>query len=523
MSAPAVIPAVTVEMDGLRLAEADVRSMGEVRVYQALSLPTVCELAFYEPEGAVVGAVAVGPGTALRIRVEGLDPFLFEGELTAVEYDYGPGGERRVYMRGYDMLHRLRKRQPVRSHVQVNFVELARTLVSDLGFSVSTVDPGPVWQELFQYGQSDLDLLAEIGERCGQYFTLRGSALHLTTLDGFGTALPLELGVALMEARVEINAETACRIVEARGWDPHRATPVVGSASRARIGRNVPAAVFPEQVGGLPRRTLVDTPVQEDLHAEGIAQAELDRRAAREVVFRGIAEGDARLRPGTPVDVSGVAPHLAGRYVLTAVRHIIDRRKGYVSELDTSPPPGRFRARGTSATLGVVSRVDDPEGMGRVRVVLPNYGDVEAGWFNVVSPGAGPGKGIMALPDVNDRVLVVLINGDPAQGVVIGGLYSLSAPPDTGVSDGTVRRFNIMTPGGLRVRLDDETKTVDIETGEGDRIAMSPEEILMADSRGSHITLSAGKCRIVSTADLDISAPGRKVTISGNHIDFERS
>ena len=523
MSAAVIIPPLTIEMDGIGLPEGDARALGEVRVHQALSLPTVCELAFFEPKGSLIGGAAILPGVALRIKVEGFTAALFEGEVTAVEYDYGPSGERLVHVRSYDLLHRLRKRQPVGSHVQVNLSELARALVADLGFSVDALDVGPLRQQLFQYGQSDLGLMTEAAERCGLYFTLRAPVLHLTTLEGFGDGVPLELGSSLIRARIEINSDATCQAVEARGWDPERVASLIGTANRARIGRNVAAGVSPERVGIRSQRTLVDELAQDDLQADGIAQAELDRRAAREVVFQGVAEGDTNLRPGTPVEISGVDRSLAGRYVLTAVRHVIDHEKGFVSEMDTSPPPHRLRSRTTVATLGVVSRVDDPDDMGRVRVVLPNYGDVESGWFNVVMPGAGPDKGIVALPDIDDQVLVVLVDGDPAQGLVLGGLYGRPGPPDSGVEDGAVRRYTIATPSGLRVCLDDGAKTVNVENGEGDYVALSPETVLMVDSRGSRIELAAEKCRIFSATDLDISAPGKKVVISGQAIDFERA
>ena len=41
--------------------------------------------------------------------------------------------------------------------------------------------------------------------------------------------------------------------------------------------------------------------------------------------------------------------------------------------------------------------------------------------MGVVSAGAGSGKGFAILPDVGDQVLVLLIGGDPSQGVVLGG------------------------------------------------------------------------------------------------------
>ena len=512
-----VVPEVLVEMGGAALPERDARALGEVRVHQALSLPTVCELTFFDPSGGMADVAEMAPGASLRVRVSGFPAPLFEGEVTAVTHEYNPSGARRVHVRGYDLLHRLRKRQPVRSHIQVNAGELARSLVADLGIPVVAEDPGPLRQQLFQTGQSDLDLLAEAANRCGCYFILRDGVLRLTTLAGFGPALPLAWGNGLIEARVEINTEGVFRSVEVRAWDPQRTTPLIGSATLARTGRNLPTGE-----GAPVQRTLVDALARDGAQADGIAQAELDRCAAREVVLRAVAEGDPALGPGTPVEITGAQPPLTGRHVLTAVRHVIDRRQGFVSELETSPPPVREGLRRSVATLGIVTRVDDPEGMGRIRVVLPNYNDVEAGWFPVVTPGAGPDKGIVALPDIDDRVLVMLMDGDPARGVVLGGLYGIAPPPDSGVEGGAVRRYTLATPGGLRVRLDDAAGTVVVENGSGDHIDLSPKAIVVTDSRGSRIELAADKCRILSMADLEIAAPGKKVTIGGQSIDFER-
>jgi phage baseplate assembly protein V len=244
---------------------------------------------------------------------------------------------------------------------------------------------------------------------------------------------------------------------------------------------------------------------------------------ARDVVLQGVAEGDPRLQPGAPVEINGVAESLTGRYVLTTVRHVIDHQKGYISEIDTSPPEPGTRSGAAAATLGLVSGVDDPDGMGRVRVVLPNYGGVETSWLHVVVPGAGPDKGLIALPDVDDQVLVLLLNEDPDQAVVLGGLYGVDGPPDAGVEDGAVRRYTLTTPGGQRLRLDDGQETIQIENSHGDFIRLAPQEVRLGDDQGSLIELTPGRCRIHSAADLEIAAPGKKVTISGRAIDFERA
>jgi uncharacterized protein involved in type VI secretion and phage assembly len=525
VSSIVTIPKLFIETDQRPIAIEDARALAEVRVHQSLSKPTVCELTFHEPGGPLAGDAASLPGSSLRIQVDGCHEPLFVGEVTAVSFEYGPSREQLVRVRGYDCLHRLRKRQPVGAHVQLNLNELAATLVADLGLSVEAADPGPLRQNIIQYNQSDLDLLTAAAERCGLYFTLRDSVLHLITLEGVGPGVALALGASLLEARVEVNTDSICTTVETTGWDPHRVEQVSGRADRARVGRQVAVRLTPERVGGTGQRTIVDELVQDNNQADGIAQAELDRRVARDVVFWGVAEGDTKLQPGTPVKISGVAESLAGRYVLTTVRHVIDHNKGYISEIDTSPPEPQTRsgAGAAASTLGLVSGVDDPDSMGRVRVVLPNYGGVETSWLHVVVPGAGPDKGLIALPDVDDQVLVLLLNQDPDQAVVLGGLYGVDGPPDAGVEDGAVRRYTFTTPGAQRIRLDDGKETIQIENSNGDFIRLAPDEVRMGDNRGSLIELTPGRCRIHSAADLEISAPGKKITISGQAIDFERA
>lgn len=498
------LPSVTVELGGTPLPATDLRSLGVLRVQQRLSLPSLCELAFVDPRG-VLASSGVAPGTSLRVSTSAQPEPLFTGEVTAVEYAHVAGAPREVRVRGYDVLHRLRKRQPVRAHVQVTLQEVARELVADLGLSVEADASGPLWRQLVQHGQSDLDFLAELADRCGVYLGLRDGALRLMTLEGEGEPLPLLLGESLLEATVEVNGDPACRSVSADGWDPLRARHHSARASQARQGRKVDVEAPPSLLGSPGERALVNELAEGDAHAEAAAQAELDHRSAREVVLTAVAEGDARLRPGARVEVRGITPAVSGRYVLTAVTHVLDVQRGFVSELSSAPPQCRARTQASAATLGVVSRVDDPEGLGRVRATLPTYGGVETEWMQVLSLGAGSGRGLVMLPDVGDQILLVLADGDPARGVVLGGLFGEHAPTDTGVEGGSVRRYSARTAGGHKLVFDDEGKTLRLE-----------------DGTGSYVELTPSGVRLHSKVPLDIEAPGQPVVIRGQTIDFRR-
>ena len=495
-----------VEVDGTSLAAEDGRTLTEIRVQQRLSHPTMCELTFVDPGEALAEGHVLRPGSSLRVALTGHAEYLFEGEVTAMEFAYLPSRGREVRVRGFDALHRLRKRWQVRSHVQVSPKDLARELVADLGLSVSAAEPGPLRQILIQQNQSDLDLLLDETEFCGLYLALRGKTLHLCTLDGIGDPAPLELGDSLLEAHFEVNADPACRSVAVACWNPSRAEHHKGRASTARTGRQVAAEAPPSRFGAIGEILVSDEVGPDSRYAQAIAQAELDRRAASEVILWGTAQGDPRLRPASRVSVSGVTGQFSGRYVLTGVTHLIDRRLGYVSEITTSLAPPRPRGRSTLATKGIVTRVNDPDKLGRLRVSLPTYGDVETDWMEMLSIGAGSGKGLVISPEVGDQVLVLLMHQDPAHGVVLGGLYGIEGPPDPGLEDGAVRRYTLLTGKGQKMLLDDSGKVIRFE-----------------NSEGSYVELSPKKVRIHAATDLDLEAPGHSIVISGRSIDFQKA
>lgn len=503
MSPVRTLPVVDVLVDGAHLDRAVAGAITEVRVRQALSVPAQCELVFGDPPGPLTGALAIRPGAPLQLRVSGHDVALFTGDVSAVEHGFEADGSREVRVRAYDPSQRLRRQQTMRAHVRVTPGALAAELAEAAGLTLSATTDGPSHDWLVQHRRSDLDLLVEALQRAGLYYAVRDGSMLVVTLEGIGDPLPLTLGASLLEARLELNAEAACSGVEVAGWDAlhgrthrGRATTPRAAAGAGRIG---------EAEGAAGMRSLVEQPAAGQDHADALAQAELDVRAARQVRCTGVAEGDPRLRPASRVTLAGVGAVFAGPLALTAVTHTIDGDRGYVSAIETEPPALAPRPAGAIVTEGVVTQVRDPERRGRVKVQLPGYFDVETDWMPVVTLGAGSGKGLQVTPDVDDTVLVLLAHADPAEGVVLGGLYGIREVPDAGgVVEGAVRRYQLRTSGGQVFRLDDEKRTVRVENEAGSYVELAPDGV----------TLHAA-------ADLEIAAPGKRVLIRGRAIDFE--
>lgn len=497
MNAPVQLPRVTLELDGAMAADALAANLLGLRVQHRLSQPSMCEARFLAPAPAVT---QLRIGAPLRVRVRGKADDLFAGSVTAIDYLYGPQHGREIRIRAYDALWQLRQRQPVRAHQQQTLASLARELTADLGLTVTAGPDGPLWQRVIQTG-SDLDLLADLARRCGLYFTLRGSDLQIISLAGTGAPIPLELGSSLLEARVEVNASGACTGVDASGWDPWHAQGRRASAAAARTGRPGPQAP-----AGSGPRTLVGLPLQDAAQAEALAQAAFDAGAAHGVTFWGVAEGDPALRPGCLVTLGGMDPASAGEHVLTEVSHTLDAEHGFQSELSSRPPPQAPVQGGAGSALGIVTRVDDPEHLGRIQVRLPAFCDVETDWLEVAAPGAGQGKGLLALPDVDDVVLLLLAGSDPTQAVVIGSLFAASRLPQGEQRVGEGASFSFVSPGGRKLRLDDGARTVRLE-----------------DSGGSYLELAPDLLTLHAATTLQIDAPGQRIVIRAKKIDFVRA
>lgn len=226
-------------------------------------------------------------------------------------------------------------------------------------------------------------------------------------------------------------------------------------------------------------------------------------RAARAVTVSGVATGDARLRAGGRVQVHGLAGPVAGTYVICDVVHTVDAA-GYLSTFSTEPPVIRPQPPGASATLGRVTAVDDPDRCGRVRVSLPAHGDLDAGWLAVLCPGAGAGRGIVALPDVDDLVLVLLPHGVPMAGIVLGSLYGTVEPPDSaGLVNGAVKKWSLRTAQGQSIVVDNAENQIRVE-----------------NDAGSYVELGPNLMRLHAETDLVVEAPGKAVTIKGKSVDF---
>ena len=120
-------------------------------------------------------------------------------------------------------------------------------------------------------------------------------------------------------------------------------------------------------------------------------------------------------------------------------------------------------------------------------------------------PGAGAGKGIVALPDVDDRVLVLLPQRRPGGGDRRRRALRRRARRSTpGSRAAAVKRWSVLTPGGQRVVLDDD---------QGRVVGRQPRrQLRRARPR------PASPCTPPPTSSIE--APGKTMTLRANRIEL---
>ncbi len=258
------------------------------------------------------------------------------------------------------------------------------------------------------------------------------------------------------------------------------------------------------------------------------------------------APSDPRIRPGKIVELGGMGRY-TGKYYLTKTRHLYYQGI-YTTEfsvrglrggdlLQTLSPAPRL-GPGQTHLVGIVTDNQDRKGLGRVKVKFPTLtpkNDSTAHssyWARVVSIGAGADQGFDCLPEINDEVLVAFEHGDIHRPYIIGSVWNGNDKPPTTVKDATdksgiaikktsnaiqkdsvdkgkvrLRTFKtrtghvlqfvesdkgasnagiyIETSKGHKIRLDDSTGSIEIQTKGGQSVCLEDSGEISIQSKGS--------------------------------------
>jgi uncharacterized protein involved in type VI secretion and phage assembly len=521
--------------------------IARVVVEDDVTLPDLAIVRIDDPTGMVFDTAGIALESELEIRVvTGAQPSgvtIFKGEITAIEIDID--NERKMsVIRGYDLAHRLQRGRTTETYEDQTIGDVVGTIARRHGLRPGkTGDLSWSNEDLVQWNESDWEFLTRLGAVYGHEVLVdHDGKLNFQrprpanqgppagSRDDVGTR-QLVRGENLIRIRAGLTAGDLAEKVAVRGWDPWQKREVVAEASTARATvhdtKPNPAAIAAQFNGGTLVRSDLGFSNREP--AEAAAQGIVEQLGAVSAELEGTTFGDPELRAGSVISVAGVGKMMDGKHTLTSCRHVLVPNVGYTTEFRSSGTQRRGllgltngdRPRSSSRIGGVVPAIvtdlDDPETMGRVRVSYPWLDDKSVSpWARVLSVGGGNERGIVFMPEVGDEVLVAFHHGDTQLPYILGGLHNGRdrAFDGAGVASGQVKKRTIVSREKHRLELDDEGNRVLLSIGTDDL------QIEMSGNETKIVVRSDGKIEITAKGDLSIAAQG-KLDMKGQGVSID--
>ncbi|MEM7530883.1 MAG: VgrG-related protein [Chloroflexota bacterium] len=430
---------------------------------------------------------------------------LITGEITSLEPNFLPGGQRMFTVRGYDQSHRMHMGRKSRTFLGMTDKKIVEEVMKgyskltpkaeDAKAGGSAVD----YEYVLQRNQTDMEFLTERAQRLGFQAFVQAGDFNFTSGDKYpsGTPLKLEYPRTLRSFRVRMTAAHQASGVTVRGWDMVTNAAVVGTAtpndSLKQGGQSESGGDIAKSDFKAVDMVMVDYPASTKNEATVIANGMANDLSREFVEAEGVCYGLPKLRAGMMVEITKVGKFYNGKYYVTSATHIYTS-SGYETHfvvsgrkpqtihdlLGNHRDGGDNKGRIPGVVIGVVSDIKDGEAtgtaknrinnLGRVKVNFPWMVDttktptteIVSAWARMASPMAGADKGFFMLPEVKDEVLVAFEHGDPNKPYVLGTLWNGKQKPpvknaDVITADGKkVTQRLIQTPLGNKLVFDDE-------------------------------------------------------------------
>lgn len=178
--------------------------------------------------------------------------------------------------------------------------------------------------------------------------------------------------------------------------------------------------------------------------------------------------------------------------------------------LSTHEDRAEVYSRIYGVVTGVVTNNQDPDGQGRVKIKFPWLIEQdESYWARLASPMAGPDRGMVFIPEVDDEVLVAFDHGDVRCPYILGAFWNgVDTPPTEKNGDDANNLRIIKTRSSHKLIFDDTDGS---------------EKIEIIDSTGNNkitIDSSENKITLEVAGDIELKATDGNIVLDANEIEL---
>jgi uncharacterized protein involved in type VI secretion and phage assembly len=169
-----------------------------------------------------------------------------------------------------------------------------------------------------------------------------------------------------------------------------------------------------------------------------------------------------------------------------------------------------MRSRFYGKYRGKVVDVNDPDKLGRITAEVPEILQQEISPWALPAAGfAGPGHGLVLIPEVGDGVWIEFEAGDPSRPIWSGGWWAKGELP----APGDIQARVLVTKTGHKLVLDDQNKEIHLLHSGGAEIKMTDSDItLKIGTTELTMTSSDLTLKVGSSAQVKLSASGTAIT-----------
>ena len=269
--------------------------------------------------------------------------FYFDGRIMAVEAQFGANRTPQINVLAEDRFQDLRMTRRTRTFEDVSDSDVINQIAGDHGLTPSVNVSGPTYKVLAQINQSDLAFLRERARSIDAELWMEGSTLNAKAhTDRGNQSLQMTYGGKLHEFSVIADLAMQRTSVSVSGWDVSSKSALQHESDDSIIsgelnGDTSGPSILQSSLGAR-KESLVHTIPLTSREAQSTSEAYFKMNARRFVVGHGVAETDLQLRVGSYLNLRGLGPLFNGKYYVTEIRHMFDRRRGLRTEFAAERP-----------------------------------------------------------------------------------------------------------------------------------------------------------------------------------------
>lgn len=543
------------KIDGKDASRELMDALIELVVDTSVHLPDMFTIHIHDPNLTWVDSSLFKIGAAVEISGKAAGEnssttLITEGEITSIEPEMLEDLTATLLIRGYDKMHRLHWGKKTRTFLQTTDSNIVRKVASEAGLSASVDSTSEQYDHVFQDYQTDIEFLRDRANRNGYYLYCHDGTLYFKKEPGGSGAAPeLKWGDNLMSFQARFTSAEQVQDAEVHGWDVKQKQAIIGKSTSPTGTPTVNSVshggtAAKSAFGGTHSEIVNDHPVRSQQEAELFAQSILNDRCHAFFEAEGACLGNPKVKAGAEVNIKGVGSRFSSTYRVTRAVHRYGI-PGYATEFEISGHRPNTLAQLLAQTnknpygvvVGIVTNVNDPENLGRVKVKFPTISDqLESNWARLATPMAGPGRGIEFIPEVNDEVLIAFEHDDINKPYILGALWNgKDKPPETTsnlVAGGKVQKRIIKSRTGHIITLDDsdgkEKITIVDKTGKNSIEIDSPTNALTIKTEGKinietkdDVTIKGKNIALEATANAEVNAKSNITVKAMSNINVE--